>query len=126
MLLINIKRVSLYLEQDFLSNVELYYTPSKFIVNNSINLSGDEFLHAFRVMRNNVNDELFSTDGEGNIYKSKIERVNKDIAELDILEIKKYNNSLQNLTLYIPTRAEVNFLGNKGKSKLIFHTLNTG
>ncbi|MFH0733992.1 MAG: RsmE family RNA methyltransferase [bacterium] len=94
--------MSLYLEQDFLSNVELYYTPPKYVTNKSISLSGDEFLHAFKVMRNNVNDELFSTDGEGNIYKSKIERINKEFAELDILEIKKYNNLLSNITLYIP------------------------
>ncbi len=102
MRLMNIKKASLYLEQDFLSNIELYYTPLKCIINNRIIFSGDEFNHAFKVMRNNVGDELFLTDGEGSIYQSKIDLVNKTSAELEILETKKYINTLANLTLYIP------------------------
>ncbi|MBI9073310.1 MAG: 16S rRNA (uracil(1498)-N(3))-methyltransferase [Melioribacteraceae bacterium] len=59
------------MEQDFLSNIELYYSNSK-IENNCIIISDEEAKHILRVMRHTVGDKLFVTDGEGSIFETEI------------------------------------------------------
>ena len=67
------------MKNNYLSNIELYYTLPKFISKNEVILLEDEFKHAVKVMRNSVGDYLYVTDGEGNIYKAEILSIKKDI-----------------------------------------------
>lgn len=87
--------------QDFLSDVELYYSvlpPCK----NSIQIEGEEAHHISNVMRHKIGDEIFVTDGHGNIYQSKISRIDKNKVTADIIDIKKYESKFSNICFCIP------------------------
>lgn len=65
-----------------------FYLENKngFEVGQSLELSGDEFLHAIKVLRHNVGDELSIIDGFGFDYNSIIEKVSKNSFTLKILD----------------------------------------
>lgn len=98
----NLEKENLFLEQVFLSNIELYYTSLEFVKDSTISINGEEFQHAFKVMRNSIDEVLFTTDGCGKIYKTRISNIQKDFAELIVEQIFNYENKLRYLTLYIP------------------------
>ncbi len=100
--LTNIEKENLFLEQVFLSNIELYFTSSEFVKDSMISIKGEEFQHAFKVMRNSIDEVLFTTDGCGKIYKTHIANIQKDYADLVIEEVFQYKNKLDNITLYLP------------------------
>ena len=52
----------LYLEQNYLSNIELYYSQKIDLKNGNILIEGDESRHIQKVMRHQVGDELYVTD----------------------------------------------------------------
>lgn len=60
--------------------------PNGYSVGQSHELSGDEFLHAIKVLRHTVGDELSIIDGFGYEYNSIIEKVNKNSFSLKILD----------------------------------------
>jgi 16S rRNA (uracil1498-N3)-methyltransferase len=66
--------------------LEYYYTPKEYISSSSLTIVDDEVKHLKRVLRKNAGDEIYVTDGLGNLYKTKISNVNKEIIECDILE----------------------------------------
>jgi len=53
-------------------------------------------------MRNSVGDVIYITDGEGNIYKSEIEKIEKNRLHGKILETISYKNELKNIIFCIP------------------------
>ena len=63
---------------EYLSNIELYYSSSIKTDDDTINLTGDEFHHAVKVMRNKESNEIFITDGKGNIFICTIKKILKD------------------------------------------------
>ncbi len=91
-----------YLILEHLSNIELYYTLPKFISKNKVILLEDEFKHAVKVMRNSVGDNLYVTDGEGNIYKSEILSIKKDSLAAQVKKIHTYKNEGINVVFCIP------------------------
>lgn len=80
-----------------LSNIELYYTPPQKIFNKIIIVDGEEYSHITKVMRHSFQDELFITDGEGNIYSGSINKINKNNIELEIKNILSYENRFKNI-----------------------------
>ncbi|MCI0449407.1 MAG: RsmE family RNA methyltransferase, partial [Chlorobi bacterium] len=81
--------------------MEYYYTPKEYISSSSLTIVDDEVKHLKRVLRKNTGDEIFVTDGLGNLYKTKISSVNKEIIECDILESSSNVNEPKiKLTLY--------------------------
>jgi 16S rRNA (uracil1498-N3)-methyltransferase len=88
------------LQQDFLSDVELYY--SNKVVGDKIELDGDEHHHIKDVMRHCVNDEIYVTDGCGNIYETKIVELGKRNLFVEIVSTKSYERNLANITFCIP------------------------
>ncbi len=86
----------------YLSNIELYYTPPKKISNNRITIEGEEYNHITKVMRHSINDELYITDGNGNIYSCLINQINKQNVELKIENIFTYENRFKNIYFCIP------------------------
>lgn len=67
-----------------------------------ISISGDEVKHITRVMRHSTGDEIFVTDGEGSIYKSKIKSISIDRVDLQITSKKFYENTLGNFCFCLP------------------------
>jgi 16S rRNA (uracil1498-N3)-methyltransferase len=91
-----------YLILEHLSKVELYYTPAELISDNEIILVEDEFKHSVKVMRSSAGDDLFVTNGEGSIFKSKILSVNKKKLTAKINNQYKYKNESENIIFCIP------------------------
>jgi 16S rRNA (uracil1498-N3)-methyltransferase len=85
-----------------LSDIELYYTQQKNVVDGYITLANDEFKHCCKVMRNSIGDVIYITDGKGNIYQTKIENIEKNSLYGKILELISYKNELKNIFFCIP------------------------
>ncbi len=85
-----------------LSEIELYYTQRKNVFDGYLTLVDDEFKHCCKVMRNSVGDVIYITDGEGNIYKTEIEKIEKKSLYGKILETISYKNELKNVFFCIP------------------------
>jgi len=100
MLLMNLEKEKYYLEQKYLSDIELYYTSK--IENNFIELFDDEFKHVTKVMRHTIGDILNVTDGIGNFYKTKISIINNDSVIASIVETQKYENRFSNIYFCFP------------------------
>lgn len=91
-----------YLTLEHLSEIELYYSESAFIQNDRITLIGDEYHHSVNVMRNSVGDSIYITDGEGKIYKCKIEEIIKNELIANIKETINFENTAENIWFGIP------------------------
>jgi len=85
-----------------LSDIELYYTQRKNVSDGYIILADDEFKHCCKVMRNTISDFIYITNGEGNIYKTEIEKIEKNCLYGKILDIISYKNELKNVFFCIP------------------------
>lgn len=90
------------MQQVFLSNIELYFSKNINIGSSENLLDGEEFDHAFKVMRNNLNSNIFITDGKGTILKTVVIDITKKYAKLKTLEIFNYTNNLANIEFFIP------------------------
>lgn len=84
----------------FHSDIELYF--SQHFINDFIIIANEEFHHIKDVMRHNINDEIYITDGKGNIYKTKIIEIKKQELSSVILDTFAYNNKLSNFIFCIP------------------------
>lgn len=71
--------------------MEYYYTPKQYISSGSLTIVDDEAKHLGRVLRKQTGEEIYVTDGEGNLYKSKINSVDKQLIGCSITQ------SFQNL-----------------------------
>lgn len=88
--------------QAFLFDVELYYSRLVDERSSEIVLDDTEFKHAVKVMRNNVGDTLFVTDGLGKIYKTTITGIKSKMLISEIEAIYEYEKSLPNVNFVIP------------------------
>jgi len=91
-----------YLILERLSNIELYYSSEGNISTETISLTDDEFSHAVKVMRNNVSDVIYITNGAGSIFKCEIVNIERDKLTANILEEFKSKNNLGNVFFCIP------------------------
>lgn len=81
--------------------MEYYYTPKQYISSGSLTIVDDEAKHLGRVLRKQTGEEVYVTDGEGNLYKSKINVINKQIIECSIIEsYQNLNEPVIKLNLY--------------------------
>ncbi len=87
---------------EYLSNIELYYCASVLDDAQTFLLVDDEYQHCIKVMRNNIGDRLFATDGCGNIFKGTVTEIQKETVIAKIERKYCYENKLQNFTFYIP------------------------
>ena len=87
---------------DYLSNIELYYSAPENTSKKEVIISGDDYRHIVKVMRHNIGDELYVTNGQGKIFNGLIDRINKDSIDLSIRKIIEYNNPLANIIFCIP------------------------
>jgi len=87
---------------NFLSNIELYYSSEGNIFSETILLTGDEFKHAVKVMRNSVGNTLYITNGEGSIFKTEILSIEKDKLSVRIIYTIKTESRFENIFFCIP------------------------
>lgn len=101
MLLTNTAKERLFLQQDFPSKIELYYTAEK-IENGIISISGEEANHILNVMRHKVKDVLYVTDGKGSFIKSRITSAEKKRITAEIIESKIYERKFAEYVFCLP------------------------
>jgi len=89
------------MNDQYLSNIELYYSADG-IINNQILIEGEDFDHISKVMRHSEQDVLYITDGKGNIYESHINKINKNSLLAVPNKIYHYENFKQNIFFCIP------------------------
>ncbi|MBE2217896.1 MAG: 16S rRNA (uracil(1498)-N(3))-methyltransferase [Ignavibacteria bacterium] len=81
--------------------MEYYYTPKEYISSGSLTIVDDEAKHLGKVLRKNAGDELYVTDGLGNLFRVKITSAEKAHIECTILEkLPGINEPERNVTLY--------------------------
>jgi 16S rRNA (uracil1498-N3)-methyltransferase len=85
---------------EYLSNIELYYSPAS--KDPQILISADEFHHLVKVMRHNTGDEIWTTNGQGKIFKCKLESIHDDSALLSCSQEFFYINENAGITLCLP------------------------
>lgn len=86
---------------NYLSRVELYYS-SEEIKENNINISAEDFKHIIKVMRHSIGDEIYITNGTGEIFLSVIKGIKKDFLISSIKKLLKYENKSANIFFCIP------------------------
>ncbi|MHB1685864.1 MAG: 16S rRNA (uracil(1498)-N(3))-methyltransferase [Ignavibacteriaceae bacterium] len=87
---------------NFLSNIELYFSPPQNIYGNKILIDGEEFKHITKVMRHTAGHEVFVTDGCGKIFQTKIQKINSTSLELNVEKNFNYENPFNNIFFCIP------------------------
>jgi len=90
------------LGQDFLSDIELYF--SDYVDNEKrlIHISGDEAKHIVRVMRHSTGDTIYITDGKGIIFQTIVKGISADSINCQIESTFNYINELKNISICIP------------------------
>lgn len=66
--------------------MEYYYTPKQYISSATLTIVDDEAKHLGRVLRKQQGEEIFVTDGEGSVYRCKINSLTKALIDCSILE----------------------------------------
>lgn len=94
------EKENFYLKQEYLSDIELYYTPK--VNGDNLELTGDEYKHITKVMRHSIGDILHITDGSGYYFESKITEIGKSILLASIKSRKKYKNDFENIYFCFP------------------------
>jgi len=89
------------MNDQYLSNIELYYSPDG-MFNNHILIEGEDFNHIIKVMRHSEQDIIYITDGDGSIYESQINSINKNSLSAVSLRTYHYENVMQNIFFCIP------------------------
>ena len=83
--------------------MQLFYTPNP----KSNILDGEEFYHCVKSLRKKVGDIIFTTDGKGNLFKTKIEKIEKKSCYLEKKEKIKSLTPVSYTHLTLPTIAIV-------------------
>lgn len=66
--------------------MEYYHTPKQYISSATLTIVDDEAKHLGRVLRKQQGEEIFVTDGEGSVYRCKINSLTKTLIDCSILE----------------------------------------
>lgn len=90
------------MNNNFLSNIELYYSTPENFKGGFVVLRGDDFHHITRVMRHTIGDEIYVTNGNGEIFKGKLNAISKSEAISSLEDKFTYDNKLGNITFCLP------------------------
>lgn len=81
--------------------MEYYFTPKTYISGTSLTIVDAEAKHVAKVLRKRSGEDIFVTDGEGNLYKAKISSIGKEHINCNISEkFRDVNEPAQRITLY--------------------------
>ncbi len=84
------------------SNTEFYFTDPKNISENFIKIYNEEANHIVKVMRHSIDDNIYVTDGKGNVYDSRIIGIEKKAISLKIFKKFNQKNHFENISFFIP------------------------
>lgn len=85
----------------------IHYTQVIDLERNIITLTGDEAQHCMKVLRKRIGEEIYVTDGNGNLYTCKICDTSKSECNADILSSEHLPKRGYNLTIAIcPTKKQ--------------------
>lgn len=87
---------------EYLSNIDLYYSPVLKSDGDIIELTGEEFHHAVNVMRKKEDAEIYITNGNGSIFNCVVNHIYKERLTAKIKEEEKYPNQLANISFCLP------------------------
>lgn len=90
------------MKNNYLSNIELYYSEPQNFLANSVIIDGDDFYHIAKVMRHSAGDEIYVTNGCGKIFQSVISSIGKTNLTAFIKKEYSYKNKLADITFCIP------------------------
>jgi 16S rRNA (uracil1498-N3)-methyltransferase len=90
------------MSNNYLSNIELYYTNPENVNGKEISLGDEEFEHAVKVMRHRMGEELYITNGQGKIFSGTIFNIFNDYLTMIINKEITYENKLQNIIFCLP------------------------
>lgn len=85
---------------EHLSNIEIFYSSK--INGNEIILESEEFNHCVNVFRKSLYDELYITDGMGNLFKSNIVKLKNNSLTSEVIDKFNFPNTTENLFICIP------------------------
>jgi len=85
-----------------LFNIELYYSTAVNTNSGVISIEGEECKHILNVMRHNLDDEIYVTNGAGKIFTCQITQINKKSLEANIKNEFKYEERFPKITFCIP------------------------
>ncbi len=88
--------------QNYLSNIELYYSSQKINSSNQLILKEEEFKHAVQVMRNSIGETIYITNGEGSIFRCEIISIEKNSLLAKVFDEIKKENKFANICFCIP------------------------
>jgi 16S rRNA (uracil1498-N3)-methyltransferase len=80
--------------------MEYYYTPRENISIDKLLIKGDEAKHLGKVLRKKEGEEIIVTDGERNLFRTKITKISSKEIECDILE-KSCNVNEPEIKVYL-------------------------
>ena len=82
--------------------MDYFYVEQDDISSHGLILRGDESKHIVRVMRKNIGDRIFATDGNDTMYEAVIVEIRKADVRCDVAAIhRKYNESSLDITLAV-------------------------
>lgn len=87
---------------EYLSDIELYFSPSADRDSEEIILSGDECRHLLKVMRHRTGDIVYITDGKGALYKTGLLSFSANQVILRTIELQNYTDKFRNITFCLP------------------------
>lgn len=79
--------------------MNLFYTPPECVQEDRLILDGQEAVHAVKVMRHREGDQIFVTDGAGNLYKGKIKSISNREVTLTIHESKRESQDIPRIKI---------------------------
>jgi 16S rRNA (uracil1498-N3)-methyltransferase len=85
-----------------LSNIELYYALPENTAEGAVKIVDEECYHIVKVMRHSAGDELYVTNGKGNIFRTEITHAEKEFVTAHILETYTYADKNENKIFCIP------------------------
>ncbi len=87
---------------EYLSNIELYYCSSVSKDEKTFQLVDEEYHHATKVMRKQIGDSLFVTNGKGQIIEGLINSLDKKSIYAKVVKSYSYKDGLSNFIFCIP------------------------
>lgn len=90
------------MDNNYLSNIELYYSEPSNFAGNSATIIGDDFRHITKAMRHKIGDEIYVTNGKGKIIQSEITSITKQEVRTTRRKEYVYENNFKNIFLCIP------------------------
>jgi 16S rRNA (uracil1498-N3)-methyltransferase len=86
----------------YLSNIELYYSHKGKNSGGIIILEGEELNHCVKVMRHSAGDQVYITNGRGEIFLTNINEIKKNSLTASVKKVFKNENQYSNIFFCIP------------------------